>query len=71
MKMAEMGITDVEEFWKKVNLNDVQAFEKDLDKVYCKYWLRAGGSRAKVAEIQKLADGTRRLATFKATRRID
>jgi len=46
-----------ERLWKKVDMNDVMKFEKELEGTYCKYWLKPGEKYKRVKEIIEITEG--------------
>ena len=81
-KMRELGILGAKEvlnddnkkakfaeFWSRVSLDDAEAFEKTLDKIYAKYWIKAGDGEASVEkgaqprrrgrQFSRISSGTR------------
>jgi hypothetical protein len=50
--------------WQQVRLNDLQEFARELELIYSKYWMNAGEGADRVADINNLVGGSRKLARF-------
>jgi hypothetical protein len=54
------------ELWKRISLDEVIAFQKDMDVVYAPYWIKVGACEADVAKVQKRIGTARRINMFNA-----
>jgi hypothetical protein len=56
---------NIRQFWKKVDLDRVAAFEEELEKQYKKWWLSPNSSRKRVAELKAITTKDSSVSTFK------
>jgi hypothetical protein len=54
------------ELWKRVALDDVLAFQRDMDEVYKHHWIKVGACEVEVAQVQKRIGTTKRMNLFRA-----
>ncbi len=55
---------DVEYFFKNVPYKKLEELEKDIAKVYGKYWIEAGAGKKQIAKIDKMFSSAKARAAF-------